>query len=130
MEEKHGRNNRPNFIIDIVNNFLEVKMDYDPEEVRDLNIVKIEPLPDKSDVMFPSSLVITFLHTKDAEELIDKFYRNKRLYSRSVQKKKKDSEELEWVPTVNIKLSCPDEFQDRYTRFIDRARKFAIKKFL
>ena len=26
------------------------------------------------------------------------------------------------MPTVNIKLSCPDEFQDRYTRFIDRAR--------
>ena len=80
-------------------------------------IVKIEPLPERADDIYPASLVVTFETHRVAHTIIERFCSNRQKYAAYFFNETKQM----WQPSRNVKIFVADEHFDRHKAVMNLA---------
>ena len=100
---------RPRYMIDMIKNFLHL-LDFTNDEIKQMGIVRIEPLEERADDIYPASLVVTFETHRVAHTVIDRFCRNRQKYAGFYW----DANKQQWMASRNVKIYVADEHIDRH----------------
>ena len=108
---------RSRYMIEMIRNFLHL-LDFTRDEIKLMQIIRIEPLEERADDIYPSSLVVTFETHRVAHSVIERFCSNRSKYAAYYW----NVTNQRYQPSRNVKIFVYDEHEDRHTSVMNLAK--------